>query len=306
VTSRRSTREGFALLAVLWMLGGGALLGMLLVLSARDARGVATNRVALARARWIAEGCLERARAAVDDEASGDVIDDSLWTHLDRVIARSPVTRGCRLTIVPAGTTLDVNSASESRLRALFAELGASPAAADSLTTAILDWRDPDDDRRFAGAERLWYERAGRAPPRNANVASLEELASVRGMERYAHLDSVLGVEPDRVVLSRAPRAVLATLPGMTLPALAEIDRRRAAGDSAITLERLAALVDSVTREILFANVASLRELTTTIPDAWLLRAEASEGVPRVTARLELRVVRSGRRMAILRRRSDT
>lgn len=306
MTRRPATRDGFALLAVLWMLGGGALLGMLLVLSARDARGVAANRIALARARWIAEGCLERARAAVDDAAANDVIGDSVWAYLDRAVARSPFTQGCRLSVMPAGTTLDVNSAGEPRLRVLFTELGISAAAADSLTAAILDWRDPDDDPRFAGAERRWYERAGGAPPRNASIASPEELASVRGLERFASLDAVLGVERDRVVLSRAPRAVLATLPGMTRPALATIDRRRAVGDSAIDVERLASLVDSASRALLFANVSALRELTTPTPDAWLLRAEASDGAPRVTARVELRVVRSGRRLAILRRRSDT
>src|SRR5690348_9292085 len=96
-----STRDGFALLAVLWMLGGGAVLGALLVASTRDAQQVAINRVDLARARWLAEGCVERARAAIDETVGELAIDDSSWAHLDRLVRTSPITRGCDVAAVP-------------------------------------------------------------------------------------------------------------------------------------------------------------------------------------------------------------
>jgi hypothetical protein len=293
------------MLAVLWMLGGGAVLAMLLLLSARDALGIASNRTALATARWTAEGCVERARAAVD-EWTGDAIDDSTWIHLDRVILGSPLTHGCRLSVSPAGMTLDVNSASDATLRRLFVEAGLSLASADSLASAILDWRDGDDDPRGNGAERAWYDAAGRAPPRNAEVASREELAEVRGLDVRAWRDSLLGTDHERIFLGRAPRAVLATLPGITAAALAEIDRRRSVGDSAIELGRIAAFVDSAARETLLANAGEVASRATALPDAWLIASEGSAGHPAVTTRLEFRVVRSGRRLAIMRRRSDT
>jgi general secretion pathway protein K len=299
-------RDGFVLLAVLWMLTGGAALGMLLVLTARDAQGIATNRIELARARWIAEGCVEQARAAVEETIDGDAIDDSAWAGLDRVILESPMTRGCRMSVAPVGTTLGVNVASESQLRRGLVEAGVSPATADSITAAILDWRDPDDTPREFGAERDWYDHAGRSAPRNADVASAEELAMIRGMERLSRTASLLGTDPGRILLSRAPRAVIATLPGMTPPVLDEIDRRRLVGDSVGDVIRLAALVDSASREQLLATRAALADLVTALPDAWLIAAEASEGRPTVTARLEVRVVRSGRRLAIMRRRSDS
>ena len=303
---KRFARDGFALLAVLWMLGGGAVLGALLVVSTREAQRVAVNRVDLARARWLAEGCVERTRAAVDETVGELAIDDSAWAHLDRIVRTSPLTRGCDVSAVPTGTTLDVNRADDATLRRCFAAAGLTSEAADSLASAILDWRDPDDDSRVSGAEHRWYDAANRVPPRNADVASTEELSAIRGLEDRQDIAHMLGVERDRILLSHAPLPVLATLPGMAPAALVEIDRRRSLGDSIVDLLRLAASVDSTGRADLLRNLSALNELTTALPDAWLLVGRAASGARPVSARLELRVVRSGRRLAILRRRSDS
>lgn len=306
MTRSLRVRDGFALLAVLWMLGGGAALGALLVLSTRDAQQVAINRVDLARARWIAEGCVERSRAAVDEWTGDRAIDDSVWAHLDRIVRASPVSRGCELEIVPAGIALDVNRADDATLRRLFTSAGLSATTADSLADAVLDWRDADDDPRVSGAERRWYESARRLPPRNADVASAEELATIRGLEARPEIVRMLGTAPGRIVLSHAPMPVLATLPGMTPAALAELERRRAVGDSVIDVGRLAAVLDSTARSALLANIAALNELAAPLPDAWTIAARATGSRRALSARLELRVVRSGRRLAILGRRSDS
>jgi len=300
------SRDGFALLAVLWMLGGGATLGALLVLSTREAQRVAINRVDLARARWLAEGCVERARAAVDEWTTNDAIDDSTWAHLDRVVQGSPLVRGCDIALQPSGTTLDVNRASDAALRRFFTSATLSATAADSLVDAVLDWRDADDDPRTRGAERRWYEEAGRLPPRNADVQSAEELATIRGLERRPDVVRMLGTERGRILLSHAPVAVLTTLPGMTPAALAEIQRRRTVGDSVTDVVRLSAVLDSAARADLLANISALNELATPLPDAWMIIGRATSGRPPLSARLELRVVRSGRRLAVLGRRSDS
>jgi general secretion pathway protein K len=199
-------RDGFALLAVLWMLGGGAALGALLVLSTRDAQQVAINRVDLARARWIAEGCVERARAAVDEWTGSGAIDDSVWAHLGRVVHASLLVRGCDVTIEPVGITLDVNLADDARLRRFFTSTGLSATSADSLVDAVLDWRDADDDSRVSGAERRWYEQAGRIPPRNAEIASPEELATIRGLEDRRDVVRMLGTTPQAASCSATLR----------------------------------------------------------------------------------------------------
>jgi general secretion pathway protein K len=306
VIRARYRRDGFALLAVVWMLGGGAVLGALLVASTRDAQRVAINRVDLARARWLAEGCVERARAAVDETVRELAIDDSAWAHLDRAVLGSPLTRGCEVSALPAGTTLDVNRADDATLQRFFAAAGLTSEATDSLTSTLLDWRDPDDAPRINGAERTWYDQAGRLAPRNADFVSLEEIRSVRGLEQRPEIVRMLGVERDRILLSHAPLPVLATLPGLTPAALAELDRRRTAGDSVVDVLRLAASLDSAGRAALLGNLSVLNQLATGLPDAWLLVGRATSGSHAVSAQLELRVVRSGRRLAILRRRSDS
>lgn len=300
-----SRRDGFVLLAVLWMLSGVAILGLLLTMTSRDALGTARNRMNLARARWRAEGCVERARAAVEEGANGFVIQDSSWLVLDIVIARSPLTAGCELSVRPTGVGLSVNDASSEELHALFAAAGLMSAAADSLSAAILDWRDSDDALRPAGAERGWYVAAGRVSPRNGDIESLDELAMVRGLESRPDLVALFSVARDRIFISRAPLPVLTTLPGMSPSIIALIGQRRRAGDFALDLQTLAAAAPTDIREGLLANTPRLASLVTTQPETWIIASSASTGQPPLTARLELKVARSGGRLAVLQRRSE-
>src|SRR4051812_11197706 len=64
MTPRRCAHEraGFVLLAVLWVLVGLASLTLALSFAGRDAVGAAQNRMSLARAHWLAEGCVELVR----------------------------------------------------------------------------------------------------------------------------------------------------------------------------------------------------------------------------------------------------
>jgi type II secretory pathway component PulK len=47
---------------------------------------------------------------------------------------------------------------SEEILQALFEKIGMSASEASTLTDSLLDWIDPDEDRRLSGAERDFYE----------------------------------------------------------------------------------------------------------------------------------------------------
>jgi type II secretory pathway component PulK len=299
------SRRGFVLLAVLWMLAGGAVLGTLFIQIARDAQGAAGNRIALARARWSALGCSERARAVADDAMQADG-SDSAWMRLDRALVGATLTKGCSLSVVPVGLTLDVSTASEAQLQRLFTTAGLSVATSDSLTAALLDWQDTNDERRHSGAEREWYDRANRMPPRNAVLSSRAELEAIRGMELHPEASALLGVESGRILLARAPLPVIATIPGVTTEVISLIAQQRAAGDSAMNPSRLVSMMTADARVAGRMNVRELADAVASTPDGWLIRTEAFDGSPLVSASLELRVVRSGRRVAILRRRSDS
>ena len=321
--ARPARRRGFALLAVLWVMVGLAALALAARLDARDALAAATNRVTAAGARWRAEGCAERARATID-AALGRRGDEGAvagaWAVLDEVLASTslrgaaPRGAGCDVRLVPAGAALDVNAADAEMLRRLLRALGAG-ARAEPVADAILDWRDADDVPRPLGAERAWYESHGLFPPRDADVAAVAELRRVRGVRdtvgaqppldgRLAEaLEAALTVEPGRVVLARAPAAVLLALPGMTEESVARILELRARGERAIDAGRVGALLSPAARDTLLAHFPELSRAVSPEPDAWILVAHAGHEALYGSG-IELRLVRAGSRAAVVRRRT--
>jgi general secretion pathway protein K len=312
VANQLASRPAFALLAVLWTLVGVAALAMGATLAARDATSTARNRIALTRAAWRAEQCAERVRAAIDAALaadSGGATPSRAWGAVDRIVARAlPSAPECVHSADPVGARLDVNAASGPRLRRFFAWCGIAPNLADSLSDALLDWRDDDDVARTFGSERDDLTSAGRPPPRNGPLADIRELRLVRGFDDLpphakANVWGSVSVEHGRTDLSHATPPVLGSLPGFTLEVVERVTVLQS--DSAMPRDLLAlgALLSRVSRDSLTAHYSELVALATTEPDAWILTARASTGDPRVTVALELRLVRSGVRAAITRRR---
>jgi type II secretory pathway component PulK len=220
------------------------------------------------------------------------------------VVVESPLTIGCSIQVTPAGTRLDINSTSEDGLRALLDESGTSAAGADSLVDALIDWRDPDNEPRPLGAETAWYESKHRPAPRNGPFASSLELRLVRGAEKVAGLDTLVGVERERIWLDRAPLAVVATLPGMTTEALGKLEERRNAGRPIGDLAAIADGLSPPAKDALLSHYAQLVSLTTPVPEAWVLLAKTTSGSPAVSSTIEIRLIRAGTRAAIVRRRT--
>jgi hypothetical protein len=259
---------------------------------------------------WRAEGCVERVRASIADAlAQSDLNrgrDASTWLTLDSVVAMTPITAAvsCNVTMRAAGASLDVNEADDEMLRSLLVAAGIEAPRADSMTDALLDWRDADDLPRPLGAERVWYMDAARPPPRNAPLADQRELRLVRGFETPSVLDSLLGVERGRIPLAIAPIPVMAALPGIGEEALARIAERRLHGVWPADLMVLGAALSTAARETMLARFAELSRWTTLDPDAWILTSRAADGSSAVSAVVEVRLVRAGLRAAIVRRRS--
>jgi type II secretory pathway component PulK len=308
MTRRRSvhTRCGFVLLAVLWVLVGLAGLGLALSLVGRDAIGATQNRVSLARAHWLAEGCVSVVRAVIATELAELTRADVAWRTLDEVVANSPLTAntGCDLSVRSAGATLNVNTADAAQLRRAFLALHVMPLSADSLVDAILDWRDSDDEPRPYGAERAWYQERQRFTPRNGPIADVRELARIRGLDQLSGLDSVFGAEPGRIPLGRAPRAVLMALPGFTeelADRIADLRERRALPADLLTL---AGALSPSARDSLSVRYAEVVSLVTIEPDVWIVTASARDGVSPAIATVEVRLARAGTRSVVLRHRS--
>lgn len=311
----RSRKRGFILLAVLWVMVGVSVVGLGVALVARRAARSAANRREETQAEWIAEDCAERARAVVAamlEPPVPSVSDPSdSWRELDRAAAAAPLLAAppvmpngsCHAAFRPSGRTIDVNSADAELLSRAFQNLGEPSARVDSLVDAVLDWRDPDDLPRPRGAEEQWYIGQGRAPPRNGPFATVQELARVRGLEHLNGLDSVLGVEPERIVLDRASLAVVAALPGFTAEAAARVAEHRIREIPVGDLLSFSSELSPSARALFLARYPDLTRLTATAPEAWTITVRAQLENSPITSVLEQRIVRAGDRAAIVRRR---
>ncbi|HTI62889.1 MAG TPA: hypothetical protein VL524_05220 [Gemmatimonadaceae bacterium] len=294
------------MLAILWIMAVAAVVAMSAALTARHEVVEGAARVWLERARWEALGCERRTVAAIDAilrdaPTATDVA--AAWRTLPRHLAAASSIADCGVQLEAAGTRLDVNGATQEMLANLFAALGLeieSPA----LVGALEDWIDPDDDPRANGAEREWYELAGRFAPRNDSLADLRELARVRGFEGPGRFDSVLTIEPGRVSLATASVPVLMAVPGITRETAEQIVALQQAGTPLSSLLEIAPVVSSRSASVLEARYVDAARLTTPDPDAWLVRVRAARGVPSVAVQLEWRVIRTGRRCAVARTRS--
>ena len=303
----RRGRDGFALLAVLWVLVAISALALMAQLAARESVAAARNREELARAAWSAEGCSERARAAVSAvlrAARMEGPSGESWNRIPAAVAESPLMEGCEITVRAAGAAIDANTADAETLQRLFQAMGMSPESADSLRDALLDWRDADHDPRPFGAEAPAYLRDGRSPPRDGPFAHPAELRRVRGFDRLPGVDSLLGVEAERIPLGQAPLPVLAALPGFTPQAVARVAELRLRGEAVPEAMVLGGSLAEGPRAELMRRAPELAVLTTNVPEAWVVTSRARVGTPPVTAALEVRLVRAGNRAALVRRRT--
>jgi general secretion pathway protein K len=297
----RRARQGFALPLVLWLIVMIAAAAAVVTVTAREAVGSATNRVSLTRAQWSADGCAQEALASLEGWLAESMDPAKRWAALDSTSLAASA--ACDIRLVPAGLGADVNTVPEQRLEAMMRNMGLNDSDAMTLAAAIADWRDRDDNPRPSGAERDWYDQNARVSPRNAAFAAPEEVALVRGAELLSGIDTLLAVDGDPIVLSRAPAAVISSLPGVSPEALAIILAARAESpfpELAMIGERL---VEPARSEFMTVLPELLR-LTTPYPSIWILTVSARSPPANVAAFLELRLARDNMRVAVVRRRT--
>lgn len=225
-------RDGYALLAVLWVLILASALAAELHAGVRADQRVTANVRAAARARWAARGGMAhaiealRSRLAVTAASgAGLMATDTLLLpvqelNLDGVKVTATVT--------DARARLNLNTAGRDELRALLVALGWEPGRAASTAAAIERWRSAhlppvEAARRDTTRIRL-------RPPAGAfaSVAGLRNVPQVTEDE-YALAAPYLTVLSDgRINLNTAPVPVLRTLPGIDARAAEALAERRA------------------------------------------------------------------------------
>lgn len=304
-------RDGFALFAAVWLLVALGAVSLELSIRSASERSEALHLSEGARARAIARSALEVEQAKLQHRLEGRT-DASTW-RAGAVISlldpwsftgsRSADTllldgTLCRITMIDAGTRLNLNTIDESQFRRLLTALRLDAARIDKIIDAIMDWRDPDDLRRANGAERDEYVAAG-APvlPRNGPFTRVEELLFVRGIDAslYQKLREYLSVVGSGVVnINSADAAVLASLPGMSDEAVAAVIARRRSGHPIMSLDELASSLSGGARALLSSNSAALIPRISFLTREVLLHGDAGPQNGSAVAHLDGLIVRGG------------
>jgi general secretion pathway protein K len=167
-------QKGFALLIVLWTVGFLALLGTQIVASGRSDTRLAGNLKQAAVLEAAADGAVAIVMYSIVAAKDQSIRPDGLVREVR--VGQTPV----RVQVEKETDRVNLNTASAPLLRALVTEVGGTPAVANEIAAAILDWRTEDTDARPSGAEAPQYRAAGRVygPPKSP-FQSIEELVDV-------------------------------------------------------------------------------------------------------------------------------
>lgn len=298
-------RDGFALVAVLWVLVVAGALAAEVHAGVRADQRVAANARAEARARWAARGAVAEAvealRARLAEDAAGGtglVSTDTLLVppvglELDGVVATAVAT--------DARARLDLNRATPGELAALWRALGWDARRADALAEAVARWR----------AERLPPFLAApvdtlRPPIRPAAgpFAAVEALRGVPGVaeDEYGAAEPYLTVASDgRINLNTAALPVLATLPGVDPRAAEAIAGLRERAPLS-TIYDLADALPAGSREALQDRLAELIPRAAFVPREVEIRAVGRAPGSPVEVRIRaVAVMAGGTRLPVVR-----
>ncbi|HSA79780.1 MAG TPA: hypothetical protein VLE23_03095, partial [Geminicoccaceae bacterium] len=177
---------------------------------------LARNLIENAKAEALADGAVHRAVVGLVERDP-----DRAWRPDRRAHLIAFGEGRVRVTIADEDGKVDLNAAPPELLAGLLHQLGLEEDAADALADRIVDFRDEDDEPRPEGAEDPDYFAAGRDLGAQDRPFAVEgELLQVLGMSRdlYQRMRPYITVfsGAEAVDPLRAPRLVLAAIPGMT------------------------------------------------------------------------------------------
>lgn len=260
------SRQGFALLAVLWVLTALTALVGSGMLVARLGSETTHNRILLARAEWAREACGEilLARFATDPSV--------------RVLGPLDLGRGtwCRAALDDPAGRLNINTADPAAVRQLFTTLAVQPAVAES----VISLR------------------------RRATLYDLQQVPGIDSVVA-ATLASYVTVRGSGVVnVNAAPREVLRTLPGMTEEGVFDLSGRRDVRPVR-SADELAGLLSRSSRTMFLNSYAEFVRTAVFDPPQLIATLEGGVRGTSIVARATLTVVPVPGRLAVIRRETE-
>jgi general secretion pathway protein K len=174
---RMGRQRGFALLIVLWTVGFLALLGTQILASGRSDIRVADNLKQEAVLQAAADGAVQHVMFSIVAARDARIRPDGLMREIR--IGQTPVL----VRVENESDRINLNRATPALLRALIIDVGAAPAVAERLATAITDWHNLGTDTAPGAVQAPQYRAAGlsHGPPGDP-FQSVDELVDVLGM----------------------------------------------------------------------------------------------------------------------------
>ncbi|MDT8406016.1 MAG: type II secretion system protein GspK [Methylococcales bacterium] len=171
-------QHGVALVLVLWLVGLMTLMAGAFTLTTRRETASVSYLTGQARAEAAAEAGVFWAQVMLSAE------EPERWDTDGRPYALTFGDAQLMVRIFAEAGKIDLNHADEWLISQLMTLVELDLASQQALTSAIMDWRDPDDNSRPNGAEREAYLQAGRAQgPGNRPFSTVRELQQVLGMD---------------------------------------------------------------------------------------------------------------------------
>ncbi|HUV04716.1 MAG TPA: helix-hairpin-helix domain-containing protein [Armatimonadota bacterium] len=173
----RSSRQGIALILVLWVLAALIVLALGLGVTVRSEVQISRNYADLIRCRWAARAGINSAIGEIERLAKQPSV---YLGELGRTLSSDELGidlggASFEVAIEDEAGKVNINAAPASVLEALFGDR--------EIADCIRDWRDKDDIPRSLGAETKYYSRL-RTPylAKNAPFDTVGELSLVKGI----------------------------------------------------------------------------------------------------------------------------
>lgn len=287
-------QRGVALLLVLWLLAGLAMLAASLAGSSRVGVRSANLARSLAVAESLGDAAINLTMAELASSAAGRGAATGRELTIDG--------KGVSVSVVPLNGFININTAEEPLLEALLQTAGQlAPGAAKSLAQRILDWRDPDASARPQGAEDPAYAAAGVAfRTRGTRFEAIDDLMQVLGMT-YEVFDKirplvVAGGTFSRVNPMAAPLPVLVVLASGNASGAERFFAARQAGTSMPELSDLnPAFIDMAEQPIVRVEATVELAGRRIVRAREIRRVPSSRGLPWESIRIDpARVVAGG------------
>lgn len=219
----RQRQKGFALAAVLWLLAGLAIVVSLVndaaVTSAERVRQL-RERADFTRNSLAAKAQMIYYLSLAQPKAAGFALGNAMLLA-DETPYRTDALGVMRLQDL--GGLINLNGFERPIMERFLQSCGVLPDQVPYLIDTLEDYTDADDLQRINGAERDTYILAGKPPPRNAPLLSVDELWAVHGWEGVQKTWAANGCARSLTVVSGASAMGsslnLATAPPMILRA---------------------------------------------------------------------------------------